>query len=200
MASLQQVNEALGQVVTFLTPLVPLIGCHMVDFLTLRHWDNLLPPQIQHDLLSLPTSVLHQLPSAALPHACQHAEAGSSEPWSVSSSDLPTFLSQVRSHCPAALGVTTPIEQILDQYGSAEISVVPMKGIMSLKKTHEVDVMAQVIARLAKGLGVNWLVDLGSGRGYLTSSLVLQYGRQVVAIDSSSSNTSSALLRNTKLK
>ncbi|KAK8395905.1 hypothetical protein O3P69_005792 [Scylla paramamosain] len=200
MASLQQVNEALGQVVTFLAPLVPLIGCHMVDFLTLRHWDNLLSPQIQHDLLSLPASVLHQLPSATLPHAWNHAEAGSSEPWNVSSSDLPTFLSQVRRHCPAALGVTTPIEQILDQYGSAEISVLPMKGIMSHKKTHEVEVMAQVIARLAKGQGVNWLVDLGSGRGYLTSSLVLQYGRQVVAIDSSSSNTSSALVRNTKLK
>ncbi|MPC96125.1 Methyltransferase-like protein 25 [Portunus trituberculatus] len=75
-----------------------------------------------------------------------------------------------------------------------------MKGIMSHKKTHEVEVMAQVIARLAEGQGVNWLVDLGSGRGYLTSSLVLQYGRQVVAIDSSSSNTSSALVRNTKLK
>ncbi|MPC64234.1 hypothetical protein E2C01_058345 [Portunus trituberculatus] len=114
MTSLQQVNEALGRVVTFLTPLMPLIGCHMVDFLTLRHWDNLLPPQIQHDLLSLPANVLHQLPSATLPHSHEHGEAGSSEPWSVSSSDLPTFMSQVRRHCPAALGVTTPVEQVCE--------------------------------------------------------------------------------------
>ncbi|XP_050696122.1 protein split ends-like isoform X2 [Eriocheir sinensis] len=106
----------------------------------------------------------------------------------------------VRRHLPAALGVTTPAEQILGEYGSAEINVLAMKGIMSLKKTHEVDTMAQVIARLAKGLGVGWLVDLGSGRGYLSTSLVLQYGQSVVAIDSSTANTTSALVRNTKLK
>lgn len=68
MASLVQVNEALGKVVAFLAPLVPLIGCHMVDFFTLRHWDTLLPPQLQEDLLNLPSDALHLLPSAALPH------------------------------------------------------------------------------------------------------------------------------------
>ncbi|KAG0719157.1 Methyltransferase-like protein 25 [Chionoecetes opilio] len=118
MASLQQVNEALDKMVTFLGPLMPLIGCHMVDYLTQSHWDTLLPAQLQRDLLSLPAEALHQLPSATLPQR----------------------------------------------------------------------------------LGVTWLVDLGSGRGYLSTSLVLQYGQQVVAIDSSSSNTSSALVRNTKLK
>lgn len=69
MDSLEQVNEALEKVVAFLAPLVPLIGCHMVDFLTLRHWDALLPPQLQQDLLSLPSETLHLLPSAALPRA-----------------------------------------------------------------------------------------------------------------------------------
>ena len=68
MASLQLVNEALGKVVTFIAPLVPLIGCHMVDFLTLKHWDTLLPSQLQHDLLNLPTDALHLLPSATLPY------------------------------------------------------------------------------------------------------------------------------------
>ena len=69
MASLQQVNEALEKVVKFLSPLLPMIGCHMVDFLTLRHWETLLPTQIQHDLLSLPPEALHRLPSATLPHS-----------------------------------------------------------------------------------------------------------------------------------
>lgn len=50
------------------------------------------------------------------------------------------------------------------------------------------------------GCRVDWIVDLGSGRGYLSSSLVLQYGLNVVAIDSSKSNTTSALVRNKKLQ
>lgn len=69
MTSLARVNESLGQVAAFLAPLMPLVGCHMVDYLTLRHWDTLLPPRLQQDLLDLPADALHLLPSAALPHA-----------------------------------------------------------------------------------------------------------------------------------
>ncbi|XP_037796143.1 methyltransferase-like protein 25 isoform X2 [Penaeus monodon] len=75
-----------------------------------------------------------------------------------------------------------------------------MTGIMSEKKSHEVEVMSEVIARLAKGFDANWIMDLGSGKGYLSSSLVLQYGLNVLAMDSSPVNTTSALTRNTKLE
>lgn len=80
MDSLEQVNEAQEKVVAFLAPLVPLVGCHMVDFLTLGHWDTLLPPQLQQDLLSLPLDTLHLLPSAALPHA-PGAQTPPGGPW-----------------------------------------------------------------------------------------------------------------------
>lgn len=50
------------------------------------------------------------------------------------------------------------------------------------------------------GCDVNWIVDLGSGRGYLSTSLVIQYGINVVAIDSSDINTNSGLVRNSKLQ
>lgn len=50
------------------------------------------------------------------------------------------------------------------------------------------------------GFDANWIMDLGSGKGYLSSSLVLQYGLNVLAMDSSPVNTTSALTRNTKLE
>ncbi|XP_042860929.1 methyltransferase-like protein 25 isoform X2 [Penaeus japonicus] len=90
--------------------------------------------------------------------------------------------------------------KILDLHGSNKIPVLPMTGIMSEKKSHEVEVMSEVIARLARGFDVNWVMDLGSGKGYLSSSLVLQYGLNVLAMDSSPVNTTSALTRNTKLE
>lgn len=44
------------------------------------------------------------------------------------------------------------------------------------------------------------MIDVGSGKGYLSSFLSLQYGLHVYAIDSSSSNTHGAQERNRKLK
>lgn len=44
------------------------------------------------------------------------------------------------------------------------------------------------------------MIDVGSGKGYLSSFLSLQYGLGVFGIDSSSTNTHGALERNRKLK
>ncbi|XP_069158797.1 probable methyltransferase-like protein 25 [Procambarus clarkii] len=109
-------------------------------------------------------------------------------------------MAAVQDHSLPSLGITTSLEEVLKIHGSDKIRTLKMKGIMSDKKAHEVEVMSQVIARLAKGCEVDSIVDLGSGRGYLSSSLVLQYGLNVVGIDSSKSNTSSAVIRNDKLQ
>lgn len=100
---------------------------------------------------------------------------------------------------------------------------------MNSKKSHEVQSMSEVVACLAKCCGVRqvrwhfiaaeervliwfkallWLlsslltqvIDVGSGKGYLSSFLSLQYGLQVYGIDSSSINTHGAQERNRKLK
>lgn len=60
--------------------------------------------------------------------------------------------------------------------------------------------MSEVVARLAQRLGVKQVIDVGSGKGYLSSSLSLRYGLQVYGIDSSSTNTHGAQERNRKLK
>ena len=41
--------------------------------------------------------------------------------------------------------------QVLQLHGSHDITTLPMKGIMSEKKTHEVETMSRVVSRLAKG-------------------------------------------------
>lgn len=71
---------------------------------------------------------------------------------------------------------------------------------MNSKKSHEVQSMSEVVARLAQHCGVKQVIDVGSGKGYLSSSLSLRYGLQVYGIDSSSTNTHGAQERNRKLK
>lgn len=49
-------------------------------------------------------------------------------------------------------------------------------------------------------LSVSKVIDVGSGKGYLSSHLSMQYGLQVFGLDSSSNNTHGAQERNRKLK
>lgn len=70
---------------------------------------------------------------------------------------------------------------------------------MNSKKSHEVQSMSEVVAGLAQHCGVKQVIDVGSGKGYLSSFLSLQYGLWVYGIDSSSTNTHGAQERNRKL-
>ncbi|KAK7886157.1 hypothetical protein WMY93_025778 [Mugilogobius chulae] len=71
---------------------------------------------------------------------------------------------------------------------------------MNTKKSHEVQCMSEVVLHLARRCQVKQVIDVGSGKGYLSSFLSMQYGLQVFGIDSSSTNTHGAQERDRKLK
>ncbi|KAK7074237.1 Methyltransferase-like protein 25 [Halocaridina rubra] len=171
----------------------------MVDFITENHWENFLPEQLQRDLLSVPKDKLHHIPNASLTFDSKDSTSRSSE-WNLQTTDLNLFLSAVRCHSLPSLGVLTPVSEILEAYGAEDVATFPIKGIMSEKKSHEVEIFSRVISRLAKGCDVDWIIDLGSGKGYLSTSLALQHGLNVIGIDSCPTNTSSASLRKSKLQ
>ncbi|XP_071114458.1 probable methyltransferase-like protein 25 [Haliotis cracherodii] len=67
--------------------------------------------------------------------------------------------------------------------------------LMSQKKSHEVEVMAEVCAHMADVFNTNLTVDLGSGKGYLSTQLCYEFNHHVIGIDSSSTNTEGATKR-----
>ncbi|NXO25251.1 MET25 protein, partial [Cisticola juncidis] len=71
---------------------------------------------------------------------------------------------------------------------------------MNNKKSHEVQVMSELVDSIANYCGIKQVIDIGSGKGYLSSFLSMQYNFKVYGIDSSSSNTNGAHERNRKLK
>eukprot|EP00731_Ephydatia_muelleri_P021994 Em0014g585a len=70
---------------------------------------------------------------------------------------------------------------------------------MNPKKAHEVEEASQLISTLAVKHGLKQVLDLGSGKGYLSEHLALKYGLAVVGVDSQSSNTHGAQCRNMKV-
>lgn len=102
------------------------------------------------------------------------------------------------------LGICTPLEQLLvalrgNQKQRTDKNVKPDE-FMNLKKSHEVQAMSELISSVADYYGVKQIIDLGSGKGYLSSFLSLKYGLKVYGIDSSNTNTHGAEERNRKLK
>ncbi|XP_030843845.1 methyltransferase-like protein 25 [Strongylocentrotus purpuratus] len=73
------------------------------------------------------------------------------------------------------------------------------KRIMGNKKSHEVALMAQKCANLLSATGIKQVIDIGSGKGYLGQFLTMQYGINVISVDSSETNTNGALKRNNRL-
>ncbi|NXB78044.1 MET25 protein, partial [Donacobius atricapilla] len=100
------------------------------------------------------------------------------------------------------LGVCTPLEDVLEALKGDSEGATGIKPdeFMNNKKSHEVQVMSELIDSIANYCGIKQVIDIGSGKGYLSSFLSMQYNLKVYGIDSSSSNTNGAHKRNKKLK
>lgn len=122
-------------VVNYLEAQIQLMDAHMVDFFTSNHWETLLPRQIREDLESLSEQQLLRLPTA-----CHK-----SEDFKNFGDNLKKFLTE------AAEAQLTSFAWVKDQQEFASESKVEfISHIMTPKKSYEVDVMSDVINRLAK--------------------------------------------------
>ncbi|XP_063111289.1 probable methyltransferase-like protein 25 isoform X2 [Cavia porcellus] len=196
----------------FLKDALTISNAHTVDFYTECVWKRLV------DLS--PETVL----AALKPAAEAEAEAGFSEARPLveaekgSGTDFPKIfcetsqrLVNVEAFALAAkrcsvqnLGICTPLEQLLialrgNKKQRTDNNLKPHE-FMNVKKSHEVQAMSELISSIADYYGVKQVIDLGSGKGYLSSFLSLKYGLHVYGIDSSNSNTHGAKERNRKLK
>ncbi|XP_066265593.1 probable methyltransferase-like protein 25 [Branchiostoma lanceolatum] len=75
-----------------------------------------------------------------------------------------------------------------------------VKEHMNVKKSHEVEILSGVVARLCQVCQVDQVVDIGSGKGYLSECLYLQHGLTVLGVDASDSNTHGAKKRSQLLE
>uniref|UniRef100_A0A8C8TIA0 Methyltransferase like 25 n=1 Tax=Peromyscus maniculatus bairdii TaxID=230844 RepID=A0A8C8TIA0_PERMB len=196
---LPTLHATLRGLLRFLRGALPISGAHTVDFYTASLWQELvgLPPD----------GVL-----AALREAAAAEEEG---PGFI---DLPqvfcetsqklmsteAFALAAKHYSVQSLGLCTPFEQLLTalRVNKEQRTGENVKAIkfMNTKKSHEVQAMSELICSIADYYGLKQIIDVGSGKGYLSSFLSLKYGLNVYGIDSSNTNTHGAKERNRKLK
>ncbi|NXH58900.1 MET25 protein, partial [Rhabdornis inornatus] len=116
--------------------------------------------------------------------------------------DVHLFALAAKYYSLSNLGVCTPLEDVLEALKGDSEGATGIKPdeFMNSKKSHEVQVMSELVNDIANYCGIKQVIDIGSGKGYLSSFLSMQYNLKVYGIDSSSSNTDGAHERNRKLK
>ncbi|XP_036312413.1 probable methyltransferase-like protein 25 isoform X1 [Pipistrellus kuhlii] len=193
----------------FLRQALPISKAHTVDFYTESVWEQLvdLPPETVLEVLR---ETAEGRTAEARPLAEAEGGAGISG-FSKIFCETSQKLVSVEAFALAAkyysiqnLGICTPFEQLLVALRGIKeektADSVKTDEFMNLKKSHEVQAMSELISSIADYCGIKQVIDLGSGKGYLSAYLSLKYGLKVYGIDSSNTNTHGAQERNRKLK
>ncbi|XP_074612813.1 putative methyltransferase-like protein 25 [Acropora palmata] len=173
------------QVIHYLQKHKRLMDAHMVDFFSESHWESLLPLKMREDLELLSREELASLPTAF---------EGESEILRKCGESLKQFLTEASQNQLKSFSWLKGKQGFLSHDKVHFVS-----HIMNPKKSYEVEVMSDVINTLATQFHVRQILDLGSGKGYLSQNLALQYGLKVIGVDSSQGNTENANKRNEKL-
>jgi len=195
-----RVKDQLQILTAYLEQFKEIINCHMVNYLLHNHWKTLVPNNIQEEIkneadIKLAMScffngLMAEVPANRLSAFQNFIETNRSltiegllPQLSLSTDELMIELEK--------LGCTPNKEENLT-----------INEFCNAKKNHEVEIVSEVIAKLSsyKMQTEKMLtIDVGDGKGYLSSRLALQHKIKVLGIDGSSTNTEGAAKRNKKL-
>ncbi|KAI7899601.1 methyltransferase domain-containing protein [Cokeromyces recurvatus] len=145
---------------------------HVVDFITLNHWE-ILPEKWRHVLLPTNESINED---EWVDSIMKITTGSNNEQWPES---LRTF---IRDAQEISLPRITNINQIKSELHKRILADIQIK----------VERMTPVIHKIAKDQNVNSIVDLGAGQGYLSRSLAFKNHFKVLAVDSSEIQTCGA--------
>lgn len=223
MSQLENVHKSLNSLTSFLQPALPFVNSHLTEFFTASYWENWLPKSLQDDLDSksveeIKECVLDLISGnwRSYPCSTKFSEEFDFTKTGYSFKDL---IVQVGKLQLSEMKMSIPLDNMVQFNNVADSIDLKFDTIMSAKKTHEVEVMSSFITKVSqsvqfdydfsssggadlakKSKPIEYLVDVGSGKGYLSSFLTLLYEFKVLAIDSSSINTVGCEKRGAKLE
>ncbi|KAL2483875.1 S-adenosyl-L-methionine-dependent methyltransferase superfamily protein [Forsythia ovata] len=160
--------EWIHAIINFLKPYRFFLDAHVVNFFKERLWEAV-DKEWMDCLRKEPVDDLLRIPSGAV-----------QDHWPAS---LKEFVLTLRS-------LSLPREQADLQKAFPGLQVSLLNNVlaqgMNHKKKHEIEALSAVIGSIASRVGVDTIVDVGSGQGYLSQVLSFEYQLSVIAIDASS--------------
>lgn len=195
---IEVITKALEEVTNYLKPFLALANCHMVSFITQNVWKCYVPQDIRNEVDCKTTEQMLQIfwqvgKEKFLDLSKEGKRLKTDSPFA-------DFLYMSYEKSLPCSGLAICVEDYLNTYCCTNQSTFRLDQFMSPKKMHEVEVMSKVVALLSQAANVTHIVDIGSGKGYLSSVLALYYKLNVLGLDSSQVNTHGAQARTEKLE
>ena len=185
---IEGLKQCLDSMTRVLGSHMDLVNTCMVEFIVSDMF-SLVPDKTRAELLSLSDDQLTSLPSLLF------QECSDSADWFMDTCpELWSVLASLRENRMESLGIVSDYK-----IDSAE-GLQHWDKIMAEKKTHEVERMSALVHHLVKQHDISCLVDLGSGKAYLSQVINSLYHIPVLAIDGKETNTQGARRREEKLQ
>ncbi|KAK3730266.1 hypothetical protein QZH41_005247 [Actinostola sp. cb2023] len=173
----ERIKSDLSRIMQFLISKELIINAHNVDYFTTNLWETCLPQDIRDDLDKLTENEIASLPSLCVQ-------------WIDRADDLSIGTLQC---CPNLLNLFTDIREhhlkslryvLKSEYieGLNDERVLT-SFMMNPKKAYEVEVMSQAVCDLVQKTKAKKVVDLGSGKGYLSQYLALRHDINVMVAE-----------------
>jgi len=161
---------------------LPLANSHMVHFFTHNSFEKNVPKCLQEEIMSLDVDELNKVFLGSLSKDGLPLGLDQKIP------NLINFLRQTQNLSLRQNSLCLSFDELFEKLESkchSESTRHIFKHLMSVKKSHEVEIMSAVIATIAKEENCTHIVDVGGGKGYLSSVLALQHQLKVLSVDSS---------------
>lgn len=187
---MEQLRYKLEEVIAYLKPYLPIANSHVVNFITNNFWENIIPSDIRDETDLKGTEFMF-------------TNFWSDNPFPSSLTRFVTLskcylLNSYPSNCYMKLD---DVHNLLKSWDYKPMNEsFHLKEFMAAKKMHEVEIMAKLVADFSKYVGSDIIVDIGGGKGYLSSVLALAYNFNVLGIDSQSINSEGAKNRTIKFE
>lgn len=184
----------LTEMVEYIKPLLPLANCHMVNFLTDKHFENAIPPDIKQEIAHMDVRNVNQI---------IYNHFGGKTVMDNCCPNLLTFLNKAKCNKVDTYINYLSLEDLKKKVATwkcGELNLIKLNQMMTSKKSHEVEIMTAVAGAMASRSGCSHVVDIGGGKGYLSSVLALEYQLKVLSIDASQINSLGAAKRAVKLE
>ncbi|XP_018578383.1 methyltransferase-like protein 25 [Anoplophora glabripennis] len=188
MVNCKVIQEHIENVICYLQPLLPLANFHMVDYFKKEAYRNLVPDDIQLEINNIKsedvTSNILNNDYTQMPNLYKYMK---------NSEEL------ALKNCQHVCLNTNQFQDRLVEWGCEKFLRLKLEIFMTYKKSHEVDIMSFLSAAIRDISKTSHIIDIGDGKGYLSSMLALHYKIPVLGVDASEINTNGAVQRVQKL-
>lgn len=197
--SILKVQKNIEKIISSLQPFYEFINMQMVPWITDRFWETYVDEEIRKELtkkedVKLAVELFYKQnsppPELVKKFPALHRHIEHQRSFFLENLNDKLFLTE---------------NELMDEFKRLDIPIrtglnFNVGEFMKLKKNHEVEITSNIVATLARARGKDhFVLDVGDGKGYLSSRLAIEFNLKVLGVDGNLMNSVEALKRNEKL-